>query len=573
MKIEQDQVVRKRDKSSANKTMTLIAISIVIVILIVIGIVMVMANIKEAQLAITVDGKRQEFTEDTFIFMETGEIYVSIRDIAPLVGYETHNGEYKVNTEDTTKMYVEAKDGTETTSFYLNSTLINKIAPESTEDYEAIEITSPVTMINDKWYIQSDGFMQAFNSVFYYNKETNKITIQTLPYLTSYYENNISSFGYDKLSEEFNNQKALIYGMIVASKSSTEKYGVINSRTGEEIIGPRYNKIEFIESSREFIITNSSEKVGITYSTGETKINVNYDDIKVFNSSLGYYLVESNSKYGIINSNEELVIHIEYDDIGIESLNFQSDNLKSQYMLYDNFIPVCLNNKWGLFDKEGNKITEVEYDNIGCIIDKEMTERVVNNVITVGDTGVVIVSKDGVYGGVNEKSDLLIPLMFDYVYSITSGGETKYYIVYNGVDYSATDYIDRMKEVLGYEEENNNSEGSVNNDQDNNNEEENNQNKGNSGENEEPNSTAVQLFNAGFETFEGEHSGSTVRELIKKIDSSNLSSSNQVKLEYNGKVYLDDISKLNDIIDRAKNYTITMEYNESTKYVEKIIVK
>lgn len=210
----------------------------------------------------------------------------------------------------------------------------------------------------------------------------------------------------------------------------------------------------------------------------------------------------------------------------------------------------------------------------GCVIDKEMTERVVNNVVTVGDTGVVIVSKDGVYGGVNAKSDLLIPLMFDYVYSITSGGETKYYLVYNGVDYSATDYIDRMKEVLGYEEEENNSEGSVNSDQENNNNgEESNQNEGNNVENEETNSTAIQLFNAGFETFEGEHSGSTVRELIRKIDSSNLSSSNQVKLEYNGKIYLDDISKLNDIIDRNKNYTITMEYNENTKYIEKIIIK
>lgn len=205
----------------------------------------------------------------------------------------------------------------------------------------------------------------------------------------------------------------------------------------------------------------------------------------------------------------------------------------------------------------------------GCIIDEEMTERVVNNVITVGDTGVVIVSKDGVYGGVNAKSDLLIPLMFEYVYSITSGGETKYYLVYNGVDYSATEYIDRMKEVLGYEEEEENNSGET----EDNNQENNNGEGNNNGENEEVNSTAIQLFNAGFETFEGEHSGSTVRELIKKIDSSNLSSSNQVKLEYNGKVYLDDISKLNDIIDRAKNYTITMEYNENTKYIEKIIVK
>ena len=63
----------------------------------------------------------------THLFLQkTGKIYVSIRDIAQYVGYEAHNGEYKIDVEDTNKMYVEAKDGTETTSFFLNSTTISK---------------------------------------------------------------------------------------------------------------------------------------------------------------------------------------------------------------------------------------------------------------------------------------------------------------------------------------------------------------------------------------------------------------------------------------------------------------
>ena len=86
----------------------------------------------------------------------------------------------------------------------------------------------------------------------------------------------------------------------------------------------------------------------------------------------------------------------------------------------------------------------------GCVINEEMTDRVVNNVVTVGESEVVVVSKDEVYGGVSTRGDLLLPLMFEYIYSITSGGETSYYIVYNGVDYNATEYIDRMKERLGY---------------------------------------------------------------------------------------------------------------------------
>lgn len=366
-------------------------------------------------------------------------------------------GEYKINSEDTSKMYVEAKDGTETTSFFLNSTLISKIPPNTVGDYENIELTAPVTAVDGKLYINSEGFMQGFNAIFAYNKEKNSIDIQTLPYLVKYYETNIKNYGYDKLSEDFNNQKALIYGMIVASKESTGKFGVINARSGEELISPRYNAIEFIESAGEFIITNTNDKMGIAYASGATKINVLYDDIKVLDSSLKYYLVKSNDKYGVKNSNEETVLHIEYDKIGVDTSEFQTDQIKSQYILYDKVIPVCLNNKWGLMDLNGNKVTEIEYDEIGCI-NTNMTEKVVNNAMTIGDSEVIIVSKDNLYGGVSTRGDLLIPIMFNYIYSITSAGETTYYMTYNEKDYLAMDYINLMKKQLGYEEESTNNE-------------------------------------------------------------------------------------------------------------------
>lgn len=195
-------------------------------------------------------------------------------------------GEYKLSSEDTNKVYIQGKDGKETTSFFLNSTIISKIAPDSKGDYENIEITSPVTSFGDKLYINVDGFMQGFNSILAYNDEAKTVTIQTLPYLVEYYKSNITNYGYSAISEELNNQKALIYGMIVASKDSTRKYGVISSTTGEEIISPRYNKIDFIENSKEFIITNSSDKVGIAYKTGKTKIDALYDDIKTLDKKL-----------------------------------------------------------------------------------------------------------------------------------------------------------------------------------------------------------------------------------------------------------------------------------------------
>ena len=132
-----------------------------------------------------------------------------------------------------------------------------------------------------------------------YDTTKNQIVIQTLPYLVKLYSDNISKYNYSKLSDDFHNQKALTYGLIVANKENG-KFGVIDSK-GNELINPRYNKIEFVESAKEFIVTNSSDKVGILLDSGKTKISVTYSDIKIIDSSRGLYLVNSNNKYGIIN--------------------------------------------------------------------------------------------------------------------------------------------------------------------------------------------------------------------------------------------------------------------------------
>ena len=584
MKIE-DEVQEYKPEKPRNKTITIIAILIVLTVIALIGIGSLIFYLQSNKLAVFVDGKKVIFGEETFIFKEdSDDIYISIKDIAPLVGYEAHNGEYKVNSEDANKIYIEAINGSETTSFFLNSTSIAKVAPENTEDYERIEISKPVIKLNGELYINAEGFMQGFNVTFSYNKEKNRIDIQTLPYLVNAYSANVSNYGYDSISEEFNNQKALIYGMLVAYKESIQKYGVIDIKTGKEVISPRYNNIEFIEHSREFAITTSNNKVGIAYSTGGTKINVAYDEIKVLDSSRGYYLVKSNSKYGVINSNEELIIHIEYDQIGIEDSSlFPDKENNSQYILYDKIIPVCQNNKWGFFDINGNKLTEIEYDGIGCVITDELTERVVNSTLLIGDSEVVVVLKDNYYGGISTKGDLLIPTIFDYICSITSEGELDYRIVYNNVDYLAMDYIKLAKEKFGYSDEEddsdnedleNNQQGNAENGQ---NEENNNSNPTeNQGEgnniNQNMEEQAVNAFNAQFEAYNGERSRGTTKALIDIISSSNALSDHKVIVEYDGNLYTDNVTGLKESITNNA-YTVSVEYNSESGYIEKIIIR
>lgn len=591
MKIEKDEIIKtKSPKSESNKVTKIVIALIVVTLLIVIGIVILISVLGKEKLIVTVDGKKVSFTEDTFLFTENnGDVYLSIRDIAPLVGYEAHNGEYKVNSEDISKMYIEAKDGTETTSFFQNSTLISKIAPDSIGDYENIQISEPVTAVNGKLYISSEGFMQGFNSIIAYNKEEGTINIQTLPYLVNYYTTNVTNFGYDKISEDFSNQKALIYGMLVASKESTGKFGVVSTKNGEEIISPRYNKIEFLEGAREFIITNSSNKVGIAYASGATKINVLYDEVKVLDSKLKYYLVKSNEKYGVLSSNEELVINIEFDQIGVDLAEFQTDNIKSQYILYDKVIPVCLNKKWGLFDINGNKLVEPEYDTFGCI-NTDITDQVVNNVMVIGEEEVIVVSKEERYGGLSTKGDVIIPLMCEYIYSVTSGGQTTYYMVFNGTVYNATDYIKIAKDRLGYNKEENtnentntntntNTQNNTNTTTETNEANENtntatNANEQNSGENTNQNTETAEAkaFNAQFSAYQGERSRGSVRSLLSAIDESNKKNEHKVVVEINDNTYTENVANLREEI-RNDTYTVTMERNAETGYVEKIIIK
>ena len=50
--------------------------------------------------------------------------------------------------------------------------------------------------------------------------------------------------------------------------------------SNEEIIGKKYTKIEFVESTKEFIVTTEENKVGIITADGRTKVNPQYDALK-----------------------------------------------------------------------------------------------------------------------------------------------------------------------------------------------------------------------------------------------------------------------------------------------------
>ena len=215
-------------KNKKNKTTTILLISIILLTIAIVGIIIFIITIQDMALKVYIDGRTVTLKDGIIIIdKSTNKVYVSIKEIAPYLQYEAHNGEYKVFSEDTNKCWVNSKN--ETASFFLNSNKIAKVYPDQTLDYEEYRIDEPVIEKNGKLYVTSDGIQIGFNSIFTYDKSNNTITINTLPNLVAKYATIMKGYGYGGISADFNNQKAILYNLFIVKKSNG-LYGVVDSK-------------------------------------------------------------------------------------------------------------------------------------------------------------------------------------------------------------------------------------------------------------------------------------------------------------------------------------------------------
>lgn len=425
----------------------MIAITIIIVLLLLTSFALlgVIYYLREGQFKFSVDGKSVNASEDLFIF-EDNTIYVSIRDIAPIVGYKYYNGGYKQYTEDDTKCYLESEN--EISTLEADSTTIYK-TPVEKLDYEYYNIENPVKRINEKLYVTIDGISLACNLKIYYNENKNQVTIYTLPYYTNYYTKNYKAAA---IAQNFNNQKALLYDLLIVqdldSSSRNAHYGIykIEQNGLTEIVGTKYTNIEFIESTQEFIVKTTENKVGIITATGTTKVQPQYDSLKQIDKDLNLYLATSNGKKGVIEKNGKILIYLEYDEIGIDASKFQDNDIKNPYLLYNNAIPVKQNGKWGMYDVKGNLILPIEYDGFGCITN----DRTKSSILLIPDVKSIVVSKIydiekkgkvAYYGIVDAQGKQLMGVGLQSVYSVTNNGIKEYTMIYNDIPYDAIQSI------------------------------------------------------------------------------------------------------------------------------------
>ena len=326
-------------------------------------------------------------------------------------------------------------------NFTLQSDKIYKLYLSSTtttgENYEYLYLDSAVISNGGKMYMPQDGMKKAFNASFTYDREQNRIYIYTLDYLIESYQNSVLDYGYTEIQNNFNNYKAVLDGMLIVKK---DQYGVINAATGEAIIEPKYDQIEYMPSTGTFLVTSNNKK-GIMNTSGDLRVQILYDNLTLMDSDSGLIVAQRDGKSGVIDINGNIRIYIEYDRIGADITSFSENNIKNQYILLDNLIPVQDNGKWGFFDKNGRQVTDFKYDNLGY---RATTSKNAMNLLVIPNYNVMIVNTDNKYGIINSEGVEIITPILDDAYMYVSGGETYYTMTFNDQELDIIDYLNSI---------------------------------------------------------------------------------------------------------------------------------
>lgn len=409
-----------KDNSKITK---IVIIALALLIIIIIAIVGTMYYLNSKQMRFYVNGNSITIKSSYFEINDDNTIYISISDIAELLDIEYKKGEYEKISEDASKGYTIYKDGntTEYSIFEANSDKIYKKNNNDDSKYMYMYLDEPIKYKDNKLYTTPDGIEKILNIQFDYNYN---IYIRTIDYLENVYTYQISNYGYKEINDTFVNKKAMLKGYLVVKKDD-EKMGIIKvggTDDGREIVGSKYNDIQFIESMDIFIVT-SGDKKGIVDMNGNQIISLDYSDIEIIDEDNKLFLVKQDDKYGIIK-NGKIIIYVEYDEIGVDTSQYKSEEIKNPYLLFDNCIFVKRDGKWGMYNKNGKLILPIEYDGVGCTIGTR-TNNSTGNVLTISDYEAIVIKLDSYYGVINSTGTFLIPCALQTVYSITEDGNKK----------------------------------------------------------------------------------------------------------------------------------------------------
>lgn len=346
---------KNKPKKTKGQKIILSLLIISIILCFVIAGILVLLKYKPVKKTykIELNGKTIENNEIGLLKLEDESKMISIKAICNLLGFDYFNGEHNSTLEEKNKGYVN--NGINIIQFYSNSNKIFKTKENEVTDYEYYKLKNKVIFYNDALYINIEDLNVALNLIQYYIEADNKTIISTSEYWIENNKDSLEKLGYTADSNMQNN-RALSYGYVIVKANG--KYGVI-SLSGKEIIGNKYNSIEFIEYTKQFIVSNNSNKFGVIDLNGATIINLQFDNIKIANFEPLLYQVKRVNEYGVLKEDGTIINEIKYSSIG-----YPED--KANNILYTLIVPeinssipksivVAQNNKYGLISIEEGK--------------------------------------------------------------------------------------------------------------------------------------------------------------------------------------------------------------------------
>lgn len=447
---------QNKEEKKKKTSMTIILVAIVLVFCMIIGIISYLAYIKNSELKVFLNGQANEKVKDLLVIEDNGTVYVPIKEIASYLGYESYNGEYGNKSEELSKCYVESES--EIANFSLGSNKIYKLdLTKESENYWYMYSKDPIKAINGVLYATSEAAEKAFDISFDYDKDKNRIYIYTTPYLVQTYSSKVLDFGYKEISDKYVNQTAIAQNDFLVVKSEKEKYGVVTTE-GDAVLEVKYDDIEYLPTTGDFLV-KSNEKYGIVSKTKETKVQLIYDSIELMDSDSQLYVVSKDKKYGVIDFSGKTKIYIENDEIGVDSSKFSQNEIKNNYILADNLIPVRKGNVWGLYNKNGNQVVDFKYDSFGYIANNN---KEAINLLVIPDYNVLVACKDKKYTLLNSFGEELFAPVADDIYMTINGGQTYYYIMVNDKQMNAIEFLDSIGIKNNSKQDNNESSNNTN---------------------------------------------------------------------------------------------------------------
>lgn len=193
------------------------------------------------------------------------------------------------------------------------------------------------------------------------------------------------------------------------------------------------------ETLYTYYVLNVDDKFGVANKEGNIIISPEYDEVQIPNHDQPIFVVKNGDGYKVMNDKGEQILDKNLSITGIEGTNSWGDKVFNNTVL-----KYAENGKYGLMSFEGKKITDPIYEELVSLEEKY---------------GEVRAKKDGKYGVINIKGNILVHAKYDYVkgdgYSNNDSNKEAGYIVgnksNNGMSYG---YLDKNeKEIVKIEQE------------------------------------------------------------------------------------------------------------------------